>query len=431
MTRRVLGSGLAAPAALAAALAPAALGTVAAAQEATTIQVATHYTEEQLAPVLACFDAYEAENPGVTVEHQQTSYADFLQTILTSRVGGTAPDIYNVYSIWVPQLASAGVLEPPPAEIAEFINGNYSPATVNAATVNGQLWGIPTELSVYALIYNKNLLEQAGYAEPPQTWEELKEIAAAITTTNDQGNIDVGGYAYGTSVANAVHVFYSQMFAAGVPPYAEDGRSTNLTSPEAVDILQKQVDLFQEGITSNAITVDNFSAGAVGMEIAANWNRAEFAAAFGEEALNDTVGVAPIPTDGPGGTMLYTFLWAVDAASDAKEQSWDLLTYLNTPQAEGELSCTGQMMADLGALTGNNADLAAMGAMSEDPFTAAFIAEIESGRAVSQPNLWQASEVDRILRGYIDEAWLGNMTAEEALTAADAEIQAILDEQPS
>jgi multiple sugar transport system substrate-binding protein len=424
MTRRLTGPfGLTAVALL--------LGSGAAlAQEARTITVATHYSEDQIAPVLACFDAYEAENPGLTIEHQQTAYADFLQTILTSRVGGTSPDIYNVYSIWVPQLASAGALEPPPAEIADFVNGSYTPGTVGAATVGGQLWGIPTELSVYALLYNKQLLSAAGFDGPPSTWDELKEMAAAITTTNDQGNIDVGGYAYGTSVANAVHVFYSQMYAAGVAPYGEDGRTTNLTSPEAIAILERQAELFSEGITSNAITVDNFSAGAVGMEIAANWNRAELADAFGD-ALNDTVGVAPIPTDGPGGTMLYSFLWAVDSTSDVKEDAWALLQWLNTPQAEGELSCTGQMMADLGALTGNSADLAAIGAMmGDDAFTQGFIAEIESGRAVSQPNIWQASEVDRILRGYIDEAWLGNYTAEEALIEADAEITAILDEQP-
>lgn len=399
----------------------------AAAQEAKTIQVATHYTEEQAAPLLACFDAYEAEHPGVTVEHQQTAYADFLQTILTSRVGGTSPDIVNVYSIWVPQLAAAGALEPPPAEVAEWINANYSPATVGAATVNGQLWGIPTELSVYALVYNNRLLEEAGFSEPPKTWAELREIAQAITTVNDQGNIDRAGYAYGTSVAEGVHPFYAQMFAAGVPPFSDDGRSTNLTSPEAVQILSDQAALFADGITSNATLVDNFPAGAVGMVIAANWNKFGYQEGFGEQ-FADTVGVAPIPTDGPGGTMLYSFLWAVDSTSDAKEESWDLLRFLNEPR-DGGLSCTGEAMAGMGAFAGSNADLAVMTENADD-FDRAFIEEVTSGRAVTQPNIWQASEVDRILRGYIDQAWAGTMTAEEALTQADAEIQAILAEQP-
>jgi multiple sugar transport system substrate-binding protein len=397
------------------------------AQEARTIQVATHYTEEQAAPLLACFDAYEAEHPGITVEHQVTAYGDFLQTILTSRVGGTAPDIYNVYSVWVPQLASAGALEPPPEAVADFIAQGYEPATVEAATVNGQLWGIPTELSVYALLYNKNLLAEAGFDAPPRTWAELREAAEAITRTNDQGNIDVGGYAYGTSVAEGVHPFYAQMFAAGVPPFAEDGRSTNLTSPEAIQILSDQAALFADGITSNATVVDNFPAGAVGMQVSANWNKLGLQEAFGE-AFADTVGVAPIPTDGPGGTMLYSFLWAVDATSDAKEESWDLLQYLSTPR-EGGLSCTGEAMAALGSFTGNSSDLAIM-TEGADEFDRAFIEEVTSGRAVTQPNIWQAAEVDRILRGYIDQAWSGSMGAEDALTAADAEIQAILDEQP-
>jgi multiple sugar transport system substrate-binding protein len=407
-----------------------ALGLIAtggAAQETKTIQVATHYTEEQAAPLLACFDAYEAEHPGITVEHQQTAYGDFLQTILTSRVGGTAPDIVNVYSVWVPQLAAAGALEPPPADVADWINASYSPSTVGAATVNGQLWGIPTELSIYALVYNKQLLEAAGFTEPPKTWAELREMAQAVTTANDQGNIEVGGYAYGTSVAEGVHPFYSQMFAAGVPPFAEDGRSTNLTSPEAIQILSDQAALFADGITSNAIVVDNFASNAVAMQISANWNKFGWQEAFGDQ-FADTVGIAPIPTDGPGGTMLYSFLWAVDSTSDAKEESWDLLRFLNEPR-DGGLSCTGEMMQGMGAFAGSTADLDIMTANADD-FDRAYIEEVTSGRAVTQPNIWQASEVDRILRGYIDQAWAGSMTAEEALTAADAEIQAILDEQP-
>ena len=137
------------------------------AQDARTIQVATHYSEEQAAPLLACFDAYEAEHPGVTVEHQQTAYCDFLQTILTSRVGGTAPDIYNIYSIWAPQLVSAGVLEPPPAEVADYITTSYSPATVGAATIAGQLWGYPTEVVTHLEAVASTLRDEVEEHCPP------------------------------------------------------------------------------------------------------------------------------------------------------------------------------------------------------------------------------------------------------------------------
>ncbi len=404
--------------------ATAALGTAVSAQ---TITIATHYNEEQMAPLLACFDAYEAAHPGTTIEFQQAAYGDFLQTILTSRIGGTSPDIYNIYSIWAPQLASAGALAEPPAEVQDWIRASYGEGSVGAATIGGTLWGIPTELSVYQLLYNKKLLEAAGFDHPPATWQELHDMAAAITHKNDQGVIDVAGYAYGPTVSNATHVYYSQMYAAGVAPFSEDGRSTNFTSPESIQIVQRQGQLFADGITSNVNVVGDFNGGTVGMAVMANWNKAELQAAFGDE-FDNTVGVAPIPADGGSGTMLYSFFWSVDSSSDVQAESWELLTWLNSAQDGASLSCTGQMLNDLGALSGNLADLGAMD--TSDAFTAPFVAAIESGAAQSQPNVWQAAEVDRILRSYIEQVWTGQMTAEDAMAAADAEVTAILAEQP-
>jgi multiple sugar transport system substrate-binding protein len=404
-----------------------ALTGVAMAQDAKTIQIATHYNETQMGPLLECFAAYEAANPGIKIEFQQAAYGDFLQTILTSRVGGTSPDIYNIYSVWAPQLADAGTLDEPSDEMKDWIRANYGAGSVGAATINGTLWGIPTELSVYQLFYNKKMLAEAGFDAPPATWAELKDIAAAITTKNDQGVIERAGYVYGPSVANAVHVYYSQMYAAGVAPYSDDFRTTNFTTPESIEIIRRQGELFSEGITSNTNITDDFAGGSAAMMIAANWNKAELQSVYGDE-FEATVGIAPIPNDGgEPGTMLYSFLWAVDSTSDAKEESWALLKWLNEAQGDAALSCTGEMLNDLGALSGNLADLSGMD--TSDSFTAPFVAAIESGAAKSQPNIWAASENDRTLRGYIEQVWAGNMTAEEAMAAADAEVTAILAEQ--
>ncbi|SLN74304.1 extracellular solute-binding protein [Roseisalinus antarcticus] len=396
------------------------------AQDGGTIQIATHYNQDQMAPLLACFDRY-TEETGVEIEFQQASYRDFLQTILTARVGGTAPDIYNIYSIWAPQLASSGTLAEPPEDVASWIRDSYGEGTVGAATINGTLYGIPTELSVYQLFYNKKLLAEAGYDGPPETWDELKEIAAAITEANDQGNITTAGYVYGPSVANAVHIYYAQMYNAGVAPYSDDFRTTNFTAPDSVNIIARQGELFADGITSNSVTTDDFPAGRAAMMIAANWQKQTMQEAFGED-FEDTVGIAPIPGDGGDpGTMLYSFFWAVDSSSDMQAESWDLLRWLNEAQGDADLSCTGQMLNDLGALSGNLSDLAAM--PTDDSFTAPFVEAIESGAAASQPNIWQAAENDRILRSYIEQVWAGTMSAEDAMEAADAEVSAILSEQ--
>ena len=104
-----------------------------------------------------------------------------------------------------------------------------------------------------------------------------------------------------------------------------------------------------------------------------------------------------------------------------------MLQWINTAQDGSDISCTGEMLRDLGALSGNLADLEAM--PTDNAFTAPFVAAIESGAAQTQPNIWQASEVDRILRSYIEQVWAGSMSAEDAMAAADAEVTAILAEQ--
>ena len=173
--------------------------------QAQTITIATHYPPESIAILEPCFATYEEQNPDITINHQQITYGDYLQTILTARLGGQSPDIYNVYSIWGAQLVENNVLAAPPEEIVSFVQDNYVDSTVNAATIQDQLWGVPGEVSNYMLIYNKKLLQEAGYDAPPTTWDELNEIAQATSKTNAQGQVTQAGYVAGETVAEVVH----------------------------------------------------------------------------------------------------------------------------------------------------------------------------------------------------------------------------------
>lgn len=393
------------------------------------IRVAGHYNSQQVAPLLACFRQYEAQHRGIRIVYQQVSYEDFLQTAMISRAGRSPVDIYNIYSIWAPQLIATRALDTPPAGIDRFVRANYTPATIGAVTIGGRLWGIPSSVSVYQLVYNKKLFAAAGFSAPPKSLADRMRIAAAITKKNRQGNSLINGYAVDLQGANVTDSFYAEMYAAGVPPYTADLRHTNLRASTAIAILGKQAELFRRAITSYSVLSVDFAGGGVGMSVMANWMKATLRSSLGSE-FDETVGVAPIPTDGPGGTMIYSFFWGVDAASRVKPQSWDLLRWLDTPRGKGELSCTGAMLAGMGDLTGNRSDLAAMRGRTADPFSQQYIAALRSAGAVSKPNVWHASEVDRLLKYYIQLAWAGRMTPAVALATADSDITAILREQP-
>ncbi len=394
---------------------------------AQTITIATHYPPENVAVMEPCFEAYR-DLTGVTVEPQQIPYGDYLSTILTARLGGQAPDIYHVYSIWAAQLIDNGVLATPPEETLSFIGDNYIESTVGAVTIDDQVWGIPTEVSNYLLVYNKKLLAEAGYDAPPTTWDELLDMAKATTKKDGQGRVTQAGFAFGDTMATTVHPFLTLLYSKGVNPFTDDFTGTNLTSPEAVATLKEEMALFEEGVASPSVVLDDFQSGEVALTIQPVWIEGGYREVFGD-AFEETVGISQIPAGPDWRSLQYAFFYAVDASSDVSDEAWAFLQWLNSQEsalAAGGPSCMGQMLIDLGALTANNADIAASQEALGDFFTKPFADALE--RSVSEPNVIQAAEIEAVLQTYIEQAWRGQLSAEDALAQADEEITAILSE---
>jgi multiple sugar transport system substrate-binding protein len=65
--------------------------------------------------------------------------------------------------------------------------------------VNGKIYGLPLSLDTMAIYYNKDLLDQAGVAEAPKTWEDFQAAVRKLTKYNrSTGAITQSGAALGT-----------------------------------------------------------------------------------------------------------------------------------------------------------------------------------------------------------------------------------------
>ena len=388
------------------------------------LTLAMHYNSEQAAPLLACLEDYEAET-GQAVEFQQVSYGEYLQTVLTGRIGGTQPDIYHLYSIWGAQMADNGVLAEPPEDVAAFVRDQYG-ATAEAATINGTLYGVPTEVSVYMLVSNMALLREAGYDAPPATWAELEEMASAITTRNAQGRVETAGFAFADSSSGAgvVHPFYTLLASKGVDVYSDGFAEANLETPEAVAAVRDLALMVEEGITDKSVDAyDAFPAGGVGMMVMANWFKSSI-----EEGLGslDDVAVSPIPAGDDWKTLQYAFFMGVDSDSPNGDAAWEVVRWLNSADSADEtgVSCMGRMLSSIGALTANASDNAAMG--EADAFTQPFLDALADGRTVSQPNVMQAAEIEGMMANVIDSVIAGDADAEAAMGDLDREVEDVL-----
>ena len=383
------------------------------------LRVAMHYTQEQAAPLIACIKDWE----GGAAEYQQISYGDYLQTVLTGRLAGQSPDIYNVYgAVWGAQMVENGVLAPVPDDLEAFIRDGYAGGTVEAATIDGTLYGVPTEVSVYMLVSNMALLREAGFDAPPATWDELREMAEAVQTQNDQGRTETAGFAFFQSGSGAgmVHPWYALTASEGGAPYGPDGE-VQIASDAGQAALERMAGLVRDGIVDPTVDAyDAFPAGGAAMMIMANWYESAI-----EEGLGslDDVAVSAIPMGDDWRTLQYAFFMGVDSASQRQEDAWALVRYLNEPR-DGAPSCVAQMLDGLGALTASSADTAAL--PEPDDFTRPYVDALASDRAVSQPNVMQASEIERTMARTFEGVLAGDAEVAEALEELNREVDDIL-----
>ncbi|MEM7711227.1 MAG: hypothetical protein AAF264_10850, partial [Pseudomonadota bacterium] len=95
----------------------------------------------------------------------------------------------------------------------------------------------------------------------------------------------------------------------------------------------------------------------------------------------------------------------------------------NEPR-DGSPSCVAEMLEGLGALTASTADTEALPA--PDAFTQPYVDALADDRAISQPNVMQAAEIERTMAQTFEEVLAGEAEVQEALEDLNQEIDDIL-----
>src|SRR5690606_16908304 len=206
----------------------------------------THWAPDTVALLEEAASAYSAAHPGVSITVRAVPFGDLLTTI---RSGGTdGPTIASIYDLWLPALVKDGLVAPAPQAVADDVKANWPAGIAAAASVGGRVYGIPNEINVYALNYNKKLFEEAGIAGPPKTWDELEADAAKLTDTASgrQGFGMINSWA-----AGVVHPFASLLVSNG-GQLIEDGKP-KLDSPQALETFELYESLIKDGSTVAAM----------------------------------------------------------------------------------------------------------------------------------------------------------------------------------
>src|SRR6266487_230070 len=125
---------------------------------------------------------FEAANAGTDVQLSDYPWNDYHDVMATKFTGGSPPDVEYSSDHWLQEWVSAGWIAPIEEQCAGVgqYKSEWAPYATQGMTYNGKLYGLPYYADLVILIYNDKMLRQAGFNQPPQTWEELTRQAQAI-----------------------------------------------------------------------------------------------------------------------------------------------------------------------------------------------------------------------------------------------------------
>lgn len=238
--------------------------------------------------------AFNEEYPNVTVNLQIDGWENFAQTVQSRIQAGDLPDILNDNAF--ASLAEADLLYPIDELLSEETLANLDATLMeNGAGPDGTQWAAPDIASARMLVYNTDLFEQAGIAEPPKSWADLEAASQAIV------DLDGDVYAYGMPLGAEEAQIEASLWVWGAGGDWADGENLSVNSDVALEGFAQMKKMYDNGWTQPNLednrqdTTDLLANGQLAMAIG-------HGQVVGDaEARGVNVALAPVPSkDGEG-----------------------------------------------------------------------------------------------------------------------------------
>ena len=292
---------------------------------------------------------FMAANPNIKVEMEYVSYDSLHDKFTTAMATNPPPyDVIMVDVIWYPEFVKAGYLADVSDKITPDMRSNAFKTAWNVTTVNGKVYGMPWLLDTKYLYYNEKLLKQAGFDNPPKTWEELAQQAKVI---KDKKIVDYP-IVWSWSQAEAAICDFTAMVYGNGGRFVDDQGKPVFNNAQGVGALTWMVQSLDNGVSNPASLTDLeedvrnvFSSGKA--VFATNWlymydlanNSAKDSQVTGQVKMTtmpvfDSVaktGLKSASVDGSSG-------FSVVATSAHKDAAWAYVQFLTSEQTQMKYS---------------------------------------------------------------------------------------------
>ncbi len=364
---------------------------------------------------------FNDEHPDIQVQAVvQPSYDEYKTLLKTSILAGTTPDVAAVDLIWVPEYVSDGALQPLDDYAnadSQFNINDFYPMLTDYDVIDSERYGLPMSANNMQLIWNKDLFANAGLdpEKPPATWDEMKEMAEKCSDP-DSGVIGFEFYTQPTG-EGITWQFQVWLWAAGGEFLNADNTKAAFNTPEGLDALTFVSDMLQ-GNGSIPGPWGAFGDAKACMQLDGSW-------LFGyrkDAPFEWGIASVPAPAGGTtasnvGGERLIVF-----KNSAHKEADWEFVKFLTSTETQLRWDKETGFMPVLESV-GENPDYLKW-VNETEPRMLPFVEGMAFAHARPATPLY--NQISDTFSREIQKAYLGQVSPEEALAAAEEAVNEIL-----
>lgn len=228
----------------------------------------------------------KVENVGQGLPHYQK-----LRSAIEAGEGG--PDVAQIEYQYIPSFVLGNSLLDLAPYGADDLSGDYVPWAWNQVSPGEQVWAIPQDVGPMGNLYREDILAQAGITEPPATWQEYADAAAAVKSATGSYISNLGA----TQAGQMIGFFWQ----AGVKPFGYDGSETvtiDVNSDGAKKVADYWTDLIQRDLISTDVDFNDAWYQGLASGKYAGWLTAAWGPVFLQGTAEGTSGLwraAPLP----------------------------------------------------------------------------------------------------------------------------------------
>jgi multiple sugar transport system substrate-binding protein len=354
-------------------------GTTEAAKPVTLNWWGVYEDQDAVQPLI---NAYRTQHPNVSIEYRALRSSEYEQALVNALAEDRGPDIFALHNTWIPKYQAKLAFVPDSYSVPfTTIEGTVKKIPVTrlvtkqgisirslkstyvdtvAADVvrpsdetpaKDRIYALPLSGDNLALFYNKDLLNLAGIAQPPQFWTEFQNDVKKLTKQNAQGNIVQSGAGIGTAknVLRAADILSLLMMQNGARMTDENGFAYFQETPpelqgrevppadEASIFYTDFANPAKEVYTWNdklADSLEAFSQGKTAFFLGYSFNINDIRARAPK--LNFGIGAAPQIEGNPQVNYANYWVQAVSKKSKSQNWAWDFVQSMTSAEQAGK-----------------------------------------------------------------------------------------------